>query len=79
MTDGIKISQWFMRLLLSVCLLMVWPVMANQSIVIQDKDSQLTLGKQLRYFEDSSLEYVLADVLREEQQGRRDWSQANAL
>ena len=79
MTDGMKISQWFMCFLLSVCLLMVWPVMANQSIVIQDKDSQLTLGKQLRYFEDSSLEYVLADVLREEQQGRRDWSQANAL
>ncbi len=80
MTDGMKIFQQCLRLFLALSVfLMILPVKASQAIVIQANDTQLLLGKQLSYFEDASLEYLLSDVLAEEKSGRRHWQQANSL
>ena len=80
MTNGITIFQQCLRLFLALwAFLMILPVNASQPIVIQANETQLTLGKQLSYFEDASLEYLLSDVLAEEKSGRSHWQQANSL
>ena len=80
MLNSMTISQSVMRFFLAiVLLLMIVPVQASQSIEIRGGDSQLTLGKQLSYFEDPSLEYLLTDVLTEEKRGQRQWQQANTF
>ena len=80
MFNSMRVSQRVMRFFLGAALLlMIVPVQASQSIEIYDKDSQLTLGKQLSYFEDPSLEYVLTDVLAEEKRGQGHWQKANTI
>ena len=80
MLNSMRVSQKIMRFFLGIALLlMIVPVQASQSIEIRDGDTQLTLGKQLSYFEDPSLEYVLTDVLAEEKRGQGQWQKANTI
>jgi len=78
MTKRWAIKQLLQQLLLGLWLVLALPVYA-EPIVIAAQSSQLSLGKQLLYFEDPSLEYQLSDILAEEKRGKRSWQQANTL
>ena len=60
--------------------LLLFPVVSDaagetpkQRIVLTDKTESLRISKQIYYFADNSLEYQLADILRDEQRNKNIW------
>lgn len=68
-----KVLLFVLNLLLSM---MVW---SAEPIILNQNTQNISISKQIEYFSDSSLEYQLADVLRDEQRGINIWQSANSF
>lgn len=71
--DAYKTLCLLLNMMLSIC---AW---SAQEIVLTDKTESLSISKQIYYFADNSLEYQLADILRDEQRNKNIWQTANGF
>ena len=63
----------------AISILLSMSVWSAQTITLTDTTQNISISKQIQFFADSSHEYQLADILRDEQRGKNNWQTANSF